>query len=71
MRKVHLLLALSTLLVIGIVIILIICLRRHSPMTLEVFLNGPISNRTESPVRRDYCVFPSGSRACTGSIPMV
>ena len=44
MRKVHLLLALSTLLVISIVIILIICLRHHSPdstTTLKVVLNGP------------------------------
>jgi hypothetical protein len=43
MRKVHLLLALSTLLVISIVIILIICWRRpHESMTtLKVVLNGP------------------------------
>lgn len=43
MRKVRFLLALSTLLVISIVIILIICLRRpHEPTTtLKVVLNGP------------------------------
>ena len=42
MRKVHLLLALSTLVIICIVIILVICLRRPSPDTFAVLLNGPI-----------------------------
>jgi hypothetical protein len=42
MRKVRFLLALSALLVISIVIILIICLRRPSPQTFKVLLNGPI-----------------------------
>jgi len=42
MRKVRFLLALSALLVICIVIILIICLRRPSPDTFAVLLNGPI-----------------------------
>ncbi len=43
MKKVHLLLALSTLVIICIVIILVICLRRHShsTTTLKVVLNGP------------------------------